>query len=504
MNDTRRKSTRRLLLRGTIAGALAAATSAGAQSEAIRRAADTTAPGAAPKPDNAAISPVMRTVAAYIAEAGKKALPDAVTEATKHHLLDTLAAMVSGSHLLPGQKAIAYVKTQGGAREACVPGSRIVTTVVNAALAGGMLAHADETDDSHAVSLTHPGCGIVPAALAMAEREKAGGTALLRAVALGYDIGTRASLALGGYAFSEAGHGTHSFGPMFGAAAACGSLAGFNADQVRYLLSYTTQQAAGLSNYARDSEHIEKAFMFGGLPARNGAAAATMVASGMTGIDDAFSGDRNFFFAFGAKSNPPALVRELGVTYEIVNTNIKRWSVGSPIQAPLDSLTELIKTHKVKAADVEKVVVRVSQQGARTVNNRLMPDINMQYMIAVTLLDGTASFAAAHDVARMQDPAVVELGKRVELIGDEELQRALPSRQGIVELKLRDGRELRHHTQEVRGTAANPMNREEVDEKCLPLLASVFGKPRARRLIDTVWRIEAVRDVRTLRPLLMS
>lgn len=119
-----------------------------------------------------------------------------------------------------------------------MPGSRIVTTVINAALAGGMLAHADETDDSHAASLTHPGCGIVPAALAMAESRKAGGTALLRAVALGYDIGTRASLALGGHALADTGRDTHSIGTMFGAAAAAGSLAGFNADQARHLLSY--------------------------------------------------------------------------------------------------------------------------------------------------------------------------------------------------------------------------------------------------------------------------
>src|SRR5512132_4439466 len=171
------------------------------------------------------ISPVMRELSAYIAAALRRPLPPALVEKTKHHVLDTIAAMVSGSRLAPGKKAIGYVKTLGGVNEACVIGSSIITTAGNAALANGMLAHADETDDSHAVSLTHPGCGIVPAALAMAERERSGGIALLRAVALGYDIGTRMSLALGSYEFSKAGHGTHSFGPMFGAAAACGSLA---------------------------------------------------------------------------------------------------------------------------------------------------------------------------------------------------------------------------------------------------------------------------------------
>jgi 2-methylcitrate dehydratase PrpD len=145
------------------------------------------------------ISSVMRRLSVYIASALGRPLPAAVIEKTKHHILDTMAAMVSGSRLMPGEKAIAYVKTLGGVKEAGVIGSSIVTTAINAALANGMLAHADETDDSHAPSLTHPGCGIVPAALAMAERESRNGTALLRAVALGYDIGCRSSIRTANY-----------------------------------------------------------------------------------------------------------------------------------------------------------------------------------------------------------------------------------------------------------------------------------------------------------------
>ena len=240
------------------------------------------------------------------------------------------------------------------------------------------------------------------------------------------------------------------------------------------------------------------------MPSRNGAAAADMVASGMTGIDDVFSGDRNLFFAFGPKSKPDEFARGLGEVYEVVNTNIKRWTVGSPIQAPLDSLSNLIKTHKIKADDVEKVVVRVSHQGAKTTNNRSMPDINMQYMMAVMLLDGTATLEAAHDEKRMHDPKVMEVRRRVELYGDDELQRALPVRQGIVELTLRDGRTLRHHTVDVRGTAKNPMTREEVDEKCFLLCVPVIGKQRARELVDAVWMIERIGNARALRPLLQA
>ena len=253
---------------------------------------------------NAVASDIMRELSAYIAVALKRPLPKDVAEVGKHHLLDTLAAMVSGSRLLPGHKAIAYARNLGGSKQALVVGTRLLTSTVNAALANGMMAHADETDDSHVPSLSHPGCAVVPAALAIGEHKGRDGKALLRAVVLGYDVCARSNFALGAEQLREAGHPSHSFGPLFGAAAAAGALSGLNADQARYLLSYTAQQAAGVDCWARDREHVEKAFDFGGMPARNGVAAATMAAAGFTAVDDVFSGERNFLFAFSREPAP--------------------------------------------------------------------------------------------------------------------------------------------------------------------------------------------------------
>ena len=260
----------------------------------------------------------------------------------------------------------------------------------------------------------------------------------------------------------------------------------------------------------RDEEHIEKAFDFGGMPARNGVASAAMVAAGFTAVEDVFSGERNFFIAYdegrriGRAPEPQRLTQGLGATYEIMNTNIKRWSVGSPIQAPLDSLLDLIRAHGIKADDVEKLTVRVAHQGANTTDNRAMPDICMQHLCAIMLIDGIVTFISSHDEKRMKSPKVLALRSRVELLGDDELTRVIPSRQGIVELKLKDGRELRHHTKAVRGTAQNPMTRAEVDEKGFHLLAPILGKARARRLCDTVWALERVSNMRNLRPLLRA
>jgi 2-methylcitrate dehydratase PrpD len=450
------------------------------------------------------VTPVIAELAAYMANARRRALPPAVAEKTKHHLLDTLAAMVSGTMLLPGRKAVQYARGRGGVAEATVAGTDVVTSVEVAALANGMLAHADETDDSHAESQTHPGCGIVAAALAMAESHGRGGRDLLRAVALGYDVSPRFTMSLNALEFREEGHSTHSFGPTFGAAAAAASLARLSESQMLHVLTYAGQQASGVGSWLGDTDHIEKAFDFGGMPARNGVTAATFVRQGFTATDDMFSGPRNFFSAYthpGRGADPTRLARDLGQTYEVMNTNIKRWSVGSPIQAPLDSLSALIKTHGFGADDVERAVVKVSHTGATTTDNRHIPDICMQQMCAVMLMDGVVTFASAHDEARMYDAATQAVRARIQLLGDDDLQALLPSRQGIVEVTLRDGRRLTHRTEAVRGTTDNPMTRSGVDEKAYHLLAPVLGARRARALCNAVWGIQDVKDVRELRPL---
>ena len=451
----------------------------------------------------AAISPLMREFSGYLARSARRKLPRAVVEKCKHHIADTLAAMASGAKLAPGRIAVSYARNLGGAKQACVPGTRLVTSALNAAFVNGMTAHADETDDSHQPAFFHPGCAVVPAALAMAEARRASGTALINAVTLGYDVGARVNIALGAMKFHLAGHSTHSFGALFGAAAAAGALAGFDAEKMRWLLSYTSQQASGVSCWMRDPDHIEKAFDFGGMPARNGIAAALMVASGMSGVEDVFSGERNFVFAFEAEGGVAALTRGLGSEYEIMNANIKKWSVGSPIQAALDSLETLLREHPVAAGEVEKVEVQIQDHEAAVVDNRDMPDICLQHLVAIMLLDGTVNFASAHDERRMRDHKVLALRKRIRLIGSAELTRA-GGRQAIIELDLRGGRRLSHHTRAVRGTADNPMTRAEIDAKCADLFAPVLGARRARSLIDRLWRLEAEKDVRNLRPLLQA
>ncbi|HEX9329247.1 MAG TPA: MmgE/PrpD family protein, partial [Reyranella sp.] len=233
------------------------------------------APGA--RTDAETISPDTITLADYVARTLDRELPAEVVARTKLHVLDTFAAMVSGSRLKPGELAARYVDSLGGKPQATVIGSSIVTSAVNAALANAMSAHADETDDTNPVGPVHLGCSAVSAALATAELADRSGRDLLRAVTLGYDVGARVVAALG------VGQGPRRRSPSvltstFISAAAAAAMLRLDQRQVRHTLSYAAQQASGIGFWTRDREHIEKAFDFAGMGARNGVMAVTMVA----------------------------------------------------------------------------------------------------------------------------------------------------------------------------------------------------------------------------------
>lgn len=448
-------------------------------------------------------SGVMATLSTYMSEAAGRELPADALEKTKHHVVDTLAAMVSGVELPPGQVALKFARAHNAEKTATVVGTSILCSAIDAALVNGMLAHSDETDDSHAPSHSHPGCAVVPAALAAGEQFGIGGAHFLRAVALGYDIGTRVTMTLGGFPFQMETHrSAHNFANNFGAGAAAGCAAGLTSQQMRWLIDYSAQQASGVAAWQRDTEHVEKSLVFGGLPARNGVTNALLIALGGTGVDDIMSGDDNFLLTNAPKADPAKLVDKLGERYEVARTNIKKWTVGSPIQAPLDALEIIRKKHPFEPDHVEKVVVRVATSEAKTVNNRDMPDISMQHMIAVMLLDKTASFAAAHDKPRMKDPAVLRQRAKVQLVPDEELERLYPKRISVVEVTLTDGTHLTERVEAVRGTTDNPMPREEIIGKATDLMTPFLGAAKCKRLIDELFDLEHAKDIRALRPLL--
>jgi 2-methylcitrate dehydratase PrpD len=429
----------------------------------------------------------------YMLAVRDASLPGEVVQKAKNHLLDTLAAIVSGSQLTPGRLGLEYTRSEGGKSEALVMGSDLLTTATLAAFANGISAHADESDDSN--DRLHPGCAVVPAAWAVAEREKRSGRDLLTAVVLGYELSCRFHKALATKSTTFSG--------TFGAAVAAGSLLRFDALRNRYLFSYAAQQASGSNAWIGDDEHIEKAFDYGGITGRNGVMAALLVHAGFTGNRDVFEGDRNFLQDY-PPADPSQLTSDLGIRYEMTRGLIKKFPVGAPMQEAVEAMHRLINQHNIKATDVVKIIVRLPERAAQTVNNRHMPDVNVQYILAVTVLDGRLSFAAAHDYDRMQRPDVQAMKARVHLEVDFEMDRVGPRYQALVEVLTTSGQQLREHIINVRGRPENPMSRDEIEEKARLLMTPVLDHDHVSRLFDAIRNLESVTDISSLRPLLMK
>ena len=440
------------------------------------------------------VSDVMKRLSTYMNQARDQALPDDVVERAKLHILDTFAAMVSGSELPAGRAALRFAREYGGKEVATIVADTVLCGPIEAALANAVMAHADESDDHMMGVGYHPGNSAVPAALAVGEKFSTSGAHFLRAVVLGYDIGARVLRTV------QPGLDIHkssfSLGGVFGATAAAACSASLTEQQMRWVLSYAAQQCSGLSGtYPRDLDHIEKGFDFAGMPARSGVTAAVLVHAGWNGVNDIMSGPDNFLLANYPAADPALLVDQLGEHFYMMDAGIKRWTSGGPSQEPLYAMEALLKRQPIDPNKVQEVILRAVRGHDNNTDNGGWPDLNVQYLLALMLIDKKVTFRSIHDKARMQDLAIIALRQKVRL------EPGFPGkREPQIQITLLDGTRLVQD--DVPTYVQFPLTREQVIAKARDLMDPVIGDTSTSRLIDRVLQLEKIKDIHELRPLL--
>ena len=449
----------------------------------------------------AASTNITEQLARYMVAARDQALPPEVLTACKHRILDTLGAMISGARMAPGEKAVAYVRTLGGADQASVVASKLRTSAGNAALANAMCAHADETDDFEPVTKAHPGCSVVPAAFAMAEKNGRSGEEFVRAVALGYDLCCRLLMALGPDLVRGSHRSAEGTSSTFGALGSAASLARLDERAMRFAISYASQQVSGLWSWVKDEDHVEKSFDFAGMGARNGVMAATMAEAGLTGVADVLDGTHNLFIALSTKPQPEEMIKDLGKKFYVTETAIKTFSVGYPNQSALDALLQLRKEHRLTPDNVQSILVKLPTDAIGIVGNSAMPDVSCPHLVAVALAKGAVSFTDSHDEALMKNKAIVAQRDKVKVVGEPSLMDPAAPRGAIVEVTMTNGEKFDHFTKYPPGTKENPLSTEAVAAKTRDLITPVLGHDKAEKLITEVGNLEKVKDMRALRPL---
>lgn len=267
---------------------------------------------------------------------------------------------------------------------------------------------------------------------------------------------------------------------------------------MRYALSYTAQQVSGLWSWVKDKDHIEKAFDFAGMGTRNGLTAVCMVQAGLTGVSDVLDGTNNLLIALSTQPRPEEMVRGLGSLFYVTETAIKTFSVGYPIQSPLDALLTLRKQNGLTPDNVRTIVVKIPTDAQGIVGDSAMPDVNCGHLVALALVRGAVSFADSHDVALMRDPAIRAEREKITVMPDATLMDPAAPRGAIVEVTMTDGRVLSHHTRFPPGTKENPLDTEAVSAKARDLMLPVLGQDKTARVIDLVNNLEALGDMRQL------
>jgi len=297
--------------------------------------------------------------------------------------------------------------------------------------------------------------------------------------------------------FKASSMSSHAYGPLFGAGYAAGALMRFDEARFMALLNYLAQEASGLTTWRLDERHTLKSYVFAGMPASNGAKAAALVRAGFTGGGDVLDRtNRNLLDAICPEPRPEALTDGLGERHAILTTDIKKYSVGYPIASPIAAVEGLIAAHALRAEDVTEVRVRYEEDWYKVVGDRtLMPDVNLRYCLAVTLLDGRMTFDASHDALRMASPEAVAIGARIRFLGPPPGQDRFAV---TVEIDA-NGRTLSgFQDRNVPGRYENPLSKREVEDKALELMTPVVGAARARRAVDLVDRLDTLPGISEL------
>jgi 2-methylcitrate dehydratase PrpD len=460
---------------------------------------------------NANTPRVTQALAAYIGDARSARMPDEHRDLARQHILDTLASIVACRDLEPAVLARKLAIAQSGSvskNAATILGTKEKAALVDAAFASAMTGHGAEINDFIPSAFVQPGPAIVSAALALAETRGGTGDALVRAVVVGYELAGRIPKALGNANLREAGIANHGVGPVFGTAAAAAVMLGISADRIGDLLTFCAQQASGSWQWLLDVEHVEKAFVFAGMGARNGLHAALMVEAGFRGVRDSFDNASGWLragaFAKG-DANIAYLIEKLGERTELAETAFKRYPVGGPTQPAIHGLLQLLP--KMDRNNVQSI--RIDMPGRwQAFRDAAMPALNLRYTTSLILLDGKLDFVSAQSLERMAtDSKVKALMEKVTIAHDPKQEAApgQPRTESARVIAIENGGQ-RHeiYVPYVVGFPSHPMTREDVESKALELMSPRLGTARARQVVERVRDLERMPQARELIAMIAS
>ena len=450
---------------------------------------------------------VIEQLATWAASESFEKLPDAAVRAARRAIVDTLGVMLAGAGEVTAARVRAMLAHRRGASEATIVGTALRAPVEDAALANGTAAHALDYDDLHQSLSGHPSVPVLPAALALAERERAAGTALVTAFVVGVELEARLGRVFNPAHYETGWHATATLG-VFGAAAASAKLLGASTDTMARTLGIAASMASGIkANFGTDCKPLHA-----GHAARCGVEAALLAAAGFTSNPRALEHGDGFGSTYGA-GNTLAwdhAVAGLGAPHEIVEpgVGVKRFPACASTHQALDATLALAGEHAIDPASVEAVECAVHYLAPHQLiydraDTGLQGKFSMPYCVSVALLDRAVGFAQFDD-DRVRRADVQAFMPKVRMIihPAQTTRECLPTRFSEVTITLKDGTRLERRVSQAKGQPKNPLTDGELEAKFRDCAMRVMPVARVDTLLGQLEAIETVADVSSLARLL--
>jgi 2-methylcitrate dehydratase PrpD len=427
---------------------------------------------------------VTRKLAEFLASARFEDIP---VEDTRRAVLDWLGSALAGS-LEPPARMIQQI-CLGASNEATVFSSTRASAAA-AALQNGVASHILEFDDVHKGSTLHAAAPIIPAALAIAEREHATGRDFLLAVAVGYEAALRIGEAVNPshYRF------WHPTGTVatFGAAAAAGSLLRLDAAQMLNALGSAGTQAAGLWEFNADgamSKHLHP-----GKAAFNGILSADLARLGFTGATRILEGDRGFFAATSVAHDASKITQDLGKGWKIAENCYKMHSCCGHTHTAIDVALDL--RQRIGGREIAAIEIDLYGPGFEIVKEmnpqtQYQAKFSIAYAVAAALSEGRVGL---EEFSADRTPLLRKTNVRVADDLTAKYPKAWPAR---VRIKLADGSELSGASDYPRGNPENPVSTADLETKFASLVEPRFGAETTQRALAKIHSLENIQDMAT-------
>ena len=428
-----------------------------------------------------------KTLSQFVANSRYDDFDDSVVEAAKIAILDGVANMLAGSTQELASIIGRYVQDMGGSTQSSVVGWGFKTNAPSAAFANGVFGHCLDFE-IQGYPPTHGTSSCLPAALALGEERHTNGKAIIEAYVMGWEIQGRLRAASAAFS-NPAYHPPGLVGPLGGAVAGAKVL-GLDAWHIQMAMGIAASRTGGLT--ANTGTMVKSTHT--GNAARMGAEAAILAAAGYTSSDSILEAPNGYSDAlFDGNMDWEILTNGLGVSYRLVDPgfDIKRFPAQLHMQNPIEAVLNLLESHNLRADDVENLTVHTGGRGhsGSLPASGLDGKFSIEYCAAAALLDGKVGIETFTDDRRFSPDMEETLGKiQVE-----------PSNQDSADVKvtalLKDGRSAEAECRGFRGSARNPMSREERMDKVIDCVGRVLTDQDADRLVSLIEDLENVADI---------